>query len=75
MSLLDEAQNLTRRPGGTCGIAILKAAYPDPAELEEAFASAVTSSALAFALKRRGYPISEHTIQRHRRGGCACEPD
>lgn len=33
----------------------------------------VTGSAIAAVLKRRGHPISSHTVQRHRRQVCSCE--
>jgi hypothetical protein len=58
MSLLTEAQGLSRRPGGTCGM--------------EALASRVASEAIARALEQRGHHIKYQTVARHRRGACAC---
>lgn len=74
MSLLTEAQELARRPGGTCGMAILneRLSPEEQAELTEALASRVPAEAIARALSQRGYDIKYQTVARHRRGACAC---
>lgn len=74
MSLLSEAQDLARRPGGTCGMAILneRLSPEEQAELAEALSSRVASEAIARALTQRGHEIKHQTIARHRRGACAC---
>lgn len=35
--------------------------------------SNITSTTLTDILKRRGFKLSSHTVQRHRRGDCSCE--
>jgi hypothetical protein len=74
MSLLDEAQSLTSRMGGTCGVELLlnSLSPEEQAELTEAIASSVEGSALARALAGRGHRVPSQTIQRHRRGECTC---
>lgn len=76
MSLLEEAQALAKRPGGTCGVALLvrRLGETEQAELLEAMDDPITSSrGISLALDRRGYTVSYQTIQRHRRGDCACD--
>lgn len=74
MSLLAEAQELAKRPGGTCGVARLvrRLSESEQAELAEALASDVSARALCEALAKRGYEIGKHTIERHRAGACQC---
>lgn len=74
MSLLDEARSLAKRPGGTCGVALLTSRLGgvEQAELAEALASDVSADAVAKALGERGHTISYQTIMRHRGGKCAC---
>ncbi len=46
----------------------------DAADLDAALADeAVTGSALARVLQGRGYEIDQSSVQRHRRGDCACD--
>ncbi len=74
MSLLTDAQSLAKRPGGTCGVAVLvrSLSEQEQAELQEALESVVSSRALAAALEVRGYELSDQTILRHRSGRCSC---
>lgn len=74
MSLLEEAQSLAKRPGGTCGVAVLVRGLSESerAELAEALASTVSARALSEALEGRGHPINQQTLQRHRTGVCSC---
>lgn len=42
--------------------------------LAAAFASSdVTTVAIRQVLKANGHDLSQHTVARHRRGGCSCE--
>ena len=74
MSLLEEAQALAKRPGGTCGVALLvrRLGETEQAELDELLDADVSSRAAADALGRRGHSINYQTIQRHRSGVCSC---
>ena len=74
MSLLDEAQALAKRPGGTCGVALLvrRLDENEQAELDELLDADVSSRAAAEALALRGHKMNYQTIQRHRSGVCTC---
>jgi 3-methyladenine DNA glycosylase Tag len=74
MSLLDEAQQAMTTKGTTCTVtSLLQSLSPsEQAELTEALASSVQSSALSRALANRGHRIAGQTINRHRRGECQC---
>lgn len=72
-SLLEEAEALESRRGGSCSVGLL--AVSDPglfAELVEALASSLTAAAISRALRARGVEIAGATIARHRAGGCKC---
>lgn len=76
-TLFDEILELQAegRPS-TCTVkAILDAMTPaDRAAIVQAFNTpTVMGTSIAKVLKKRGFPISSHTLQRHRRGGCSCE--
>lgn len=46
---------------------------PDRSALVSALENpSVTGAAIAAVLKRRGFTISSHTVQRHRRKVCSC---
>jgi hypothetical protein len=75
--LLDEilAHN-QGRPGTTCGIAKMYEALPneDAEALKQAIADPmVKATAIARALKGRGYQITDSVVTRHRRKECVCE--
>jgi hypothetical protein len=74
MSLLTEAEALTSKVGGTCTVKRLLDRLPpeERAELVEALASEVETTALSKALLRRDVDISSHTLRRHRRRECRC---
>ena len=82
MSLLTEAQALSRRPGGTCGVTLLvrRLSESEQAELHEAIWArddtdrwSVASQAISDALKERGHVLPRMTIDRHRRRECHCD--
>jgi hypothetical protein len=74
--LLDEIMALNNnRPGTVCGIAKMQEVLePDDVEaLNQAVANPmVKATAIARALKARGYQITDGTVTRHRRKECAC---
>lgn len=77
MTLADEARDLGRGPGGTCGVLKLLATL-DPseqAEVNEAIADRTISAArLSKAIQKRDWLyVSDQTITRHRQGTCRCE--
>lgn len=58
----------------TIGVLLNEMSDIDRTGLENALdTSAFTGTAITAILKKRGYQISSHTVQRHRRGGCGCE--
>jgi hypothetical protein len=64
--------------GGTpCSIkAIIESLSPDDAKaLNEAFNDAsIKGTTISKVLRGRGFPgATDHTVQRHRRGACACK--
>lgn len=77
MSLADEARDLGRGPGGTCGVLKLLATLgpTEQAEVTEAIADRTISAArLSKAIQRRGWAyVSDQTITRHRQEVCRCE--
>ena len=74
--LLDEIMALNNgRPGTVCGIAKLYEALPaeDTEALKKAIADPmVKATAIARALKARGYQITDSVVTRHRRKECVC---
>ena len=73
MSLTDDIEASTRRPGGTCTIpGIIEALGAEGAELVAALASDVPASAISRALTLRGHSIGVYTLARHRRRDCRC---
>jgi hypothetical protein len=75
--LLDEIMALNNgRPGTVCGINKLYEALPaeDTEALKQAIADPmVKATAIARALKGRGYQITDSVVTRHRRKECVCE--
>lgn len=62
--------------GPACSIAELIRDLPEDEalELQEVLDNtSIVGSHIAKALKKRGYNIAAHTVQRHRRQGCSCE--
>lgn len=46
----------------------------DREDLEKALEDrSIMGTSITNVLKRRGFNISAHTVQRHRRGGCSCD--
>jgi hypothetical protein len=74
VSLLDEAREASSEGRyAPCSIASLDADLRD--ELEEALDDpTVTAAGLERALGRRGIVVKAHTLRRHKRGGCSCDP-
>lgn len=77
MSFADEVRASSGRgPGTTCTVAMMLAEIDDAelrAEITAVIGSpAYTSSAIARALKARGFAIAETTMGRHRREACRC---
>jgi hypothetical protein len=76
-SLLDEI--LEVQEAGRTGGCTIKSIHevmeePDKSAFAEILLNpSVTGAAIAAVLKRRGYMISSHTVQRHRRGVCSCD--
>lgn len=75
MSLLAEAQALTKR-AGACGVARLLGplSESEQAEVHEALAAHVSARALSDAMRERGWVLNYQTITRHRAGVCSCKP-
>lgn len=74
MSLLDEARAYKPRPS-VCSVASVLSALDDAdaADLREALADPqVMGSGIALVLTRRGIPMKQGNVQRHRRGDCDC---
>ena len=75
-SLFQEIVDLqTEGRRGTCTIGhLLENLEEDDREsLERAFADVgIKGPLITEVLKRRGFQVSSHTVQRHRRGGCGC---
>lgn len=73
---IQEAES-THYTGGTpCTIkGIIDSMAPADAEsLTKAFADpSIKGTTITKVLKGRGFAISAHTVQRHRRGGCSCD--
>lgn len=75
MSLLDECRSYKPRQS-VCSVAAVLAALSDEdaTELREALADPqVMGTAVALVLTRRGIPMKQGNVQRHRRGDCDCE--
>lgn len=73
-SLLDEALSLGVRKGPTCDVERFYVHKPElAAQLREALAADVATTAICAALKKRGIDIAPHTLQRHRRAQCKCQ--
>lgn len=77
MSFLEAAKARTAesRPGSKCQYSILLKSL-DPklaAEVDEALhCPDITLKAVRTELEARGYEISRHSLERHRRGDCLC---
>ena len=81
MSLLTDIEASRRRPGGRCTVAVVLSALPpdDAAELRHALTAQDASGGYEFksswitdALRKREVVLPAMTINRHRRGDCAC---
>lgn len=76
MSLLDDIKREQSGRVNTCGVAMMFHNLPDGLkreEIESVMADpTISSAAITRALRKRGVPISEYSISRHRRGGCIC---
>lgn len=69
-----EVQEAGRAPGCTIRTILAALADQDRNALVSALETpAVTGAAIAAVLKRRGFSITSHTVQRHRRKVCSCE--
>lgn len=74
MSLLEDIKAYKPRVS-VCSVAAVLAALSDEdaGELREALADPqVMGSAVALVLTRRGIPMKQGNVQRHRRGACDC---
>lgn len=75
-SLMDEileVQEAGRATGCTMRGVLEAMEDTDRLALEAALENqAVMGSAIAAVLKRRGFTMSSHTVNRHRRGACSC---
>lgn len=79
MSLLDDVKKNNGGPGAKCRMGIALADMPDDLRAETVEVLALSPDqaqhrAIAHALKTRGFTVSNHTISRHRRKECACDP-
>lgn len=76
MGLLDEItgqDNNGRRARCTTYLVMSGLNADDAADLQAALDDdAITGTAIARALNQRGIEIGQESIQRHRRGACAC---
>lgn len=76
MGLMDEIQQqAVTRNHLLCTVAVVlnAADADDAADLTDALSNGeIPSAAIARALNKRGINLSAGTIQRHRRGECAC---
>ena len=71
MSLAEEARARTSRPGPRCTVCRYLENPAIGPELAEALADEdLKGSAIAAVLRKRGYPIGDQTVTRHRGGGC-----
>lgn len=84
MSLIDAlgAPAVEVHHGPYCRIAVIlgRISEAEGVALKAALATepedgGLTGSELAERLRKNGHPIRQHTIDRHRRGGCVCAPD
>ena len=78
MSLRDQIIAETNiKKGPPCSVSLLLEDLNDEdrAAVIEAMADAkIPSTAIDRALLKEGYRVGSHSLQRHRRGECACEP-
>lgn len=80
MPLLDTltAEKAASRKGPLCGIAVLldRLDKADRAALLQFLADrdTVTTAVIHRALAAEGHRVGKNTIERHRRGDCACDP-
>ncbi len=74
-----EAESVHRAGGTPCTLkAIFEAMEPADAEaLQAAFDDpSIKGTTISKVLKARGFTAAtNHTVQRHRRGGCACDSE
>ena len=77
VSLLDEIeQEQATKATSTCTIRTILDSLDteDREDLQGALNNlAVEGTTIAAILKRRGFKVSSHTVQRHRRKACSCE--
>lgn len=72
MSLTDEARDLVRKPGIRCFLHKLHDDDPElAAEIDEALASDLPTSAITAALAVRGIRLERQVLPRHRRQECS----
>lgn len=77
-SILDEIiHGQEQRTQSPCTVrSILEQLEDQAGSLQSALDTAsVTGVAIADVLRRRGFKVSSHTVQRHRRGACSCVTD
>ncbi len=71
-----EAEKAASRKGPLCGVAVVESRLDpdDLAALREFLADRdnVTTAAITRALASDGHRIGKNTVERHRRGECAC---
>ena len=72
MTLMEELLLEPGSHGPTCGVKTLLDTHPDGLEIETAINSGYPATSLSRVLARRGISLKYLTIQRHRRGDCAC---
>lgn len=73
-SLLAEIEQQSTTRSGTCSVALVlvRMSTAEAEELRQAMAGHYQSTAIARALKARGYRIESQSVGRHRRGDCQC---
>ena len=76
MGLRDEILAEQGQKGAKCSVYkfLKELGTEELKELESVMADlSVTSSAIANYYKKQGHPISQYSLQRHRRGACQCQ--
>lgn len=74
---IQKAESVKNTGGTPCTInSIIESMDEDDAEaLSKAFADpSIKGTTICKVLKARGFAVASHTVQRHRRGGCSCDP-
>ena len=75
MSLLSEIEAAATNRGTICSVYRVREALSkaDQADLDTALAdNGIAGSQIARALSARGHKVKGDTVQRHRKGDCAC---